>query len=276
MIIDGNAIAQKLKVKIKDDVGSLNFQPVFCDVLVGEDPVSAAYVNMKARACEEMGMKFLRAEYSSAISQRELESEIEKINLTPNLCGLIIQLPLPTGLNNTLVCNKIASNLDIDCLSQKNTELFYSGKLNFIPPTPGAVLEVLDNLDLDLKNLKILMVGQGELVGRPVSFLLKQRGVNVQVADKTTKDAAALAKKSDVIITATGQANLITADWVKPGAVVIDAGAAELDGAITGDVDFESVKDIAGYITPVPGGVGPLTVTKLLQNVLDVARSKVQ
>jgi methylenetetrahydrofolate dehydrogenase (NADP+)/methenyltetrahydrofolate cyclohydrolase len=106
--------------------------------------------------------------------------------------------------------------------------------------------------------------------------LLKQRGVNVQVADKTTKDAAALAKKSDVIITATGQANLITADWVKPGAVVIDAGAAELDGAITGDVDFESVKDIAGYITPVPGGVGPLTVTKLLQNVLDVARSKVQ
>lgn len=274
MIIDGKLIAKQLKERIKKEVSRLPFQPVFCDILVGEDSVSASYVNMKAKACEEVGMKFLRAEFPSTISQSDFEVEIDKINNAENLCGLIIQLPLPSTLNKTLSCNKIKADIDVDCLNAENIKKLYLGDLKFVPPTPGAVLEVLNSLNLNLNDKHIVVVGQGELVGKPVTFLLKQKGFHVSVADKSTQNITELTKSADVLITATGKAKLIKLDWVKQGVVVIDAGAAEDGGSIVGDVDFEAVKDVADFITPVPGGLGPVTVVKLLENVLEVAKAK--
>lgn len=272
MIIDGRKISAQIKDKVRDKVSRLPFVPVFCDVLVGNDPVSLSYVNMKAKAAESLGMRFLRANFPADISKESLIAEIKKINLEPNLCGLIVQLPLPEHLQRDEVVDAIDVSVDVDCLNEKTLQSFYKGEKTLIPPTPGAVMAVLDSVLESGEGKKFVVVGQGELVGKPVVFLLKQRGFKVEIIDKATKDPAAVAFGADVLISATGVAGLVKKEWVKSGAIVIDAGTAESGGSIVGDVDFESVSKIASYISPVPGGVGPVTVAKLMQNVVEVAK----
>lgn len=317
MILDGKSIAQKILNNVKIQVAQLPFQPVFCDVLVGEDPASAQYVRMKAKAAEAAGLKFRQANFPGNISTVNLISEIKKIDQEPNLCGLIIQLPLPAGLDRQAVLDAIDPKIDVDATGQVNTDLFYAGKAYLEFPTAAAIMAILDSAtaspsgvipsgqglseaknlltsDFDqvlngpsthslrsfgrddkvYKNLKFLVIGQGQLVGRPVSFLLKQRGYEVSIADEFTGNTAELLKSADVIITATGRHKLITGEKIKSGVIIIDAGTSESKGGIVGDVDFESVKNVASAVSPVPGGVGPVTVAMLLQNVLKVAKSK--
>ena len=190
------------------------------------------------------------------------------------MCGLIIQLPLPLQINTQEVLNAIALRIDVDCTGGTNGDLFYSGKALIEPPTALAICELLDSIGVDLANKKFLVVGQGQLVGKPVSFILKQKGYTVDVADDKTENILDLMKQADVIISAAGKPKLITGEKIKPGAIIIDAGTAESDGGIVGDVDFESVRNVASAISPVPGGVGPVTIAKLLQNVLKVAKEK--
>jgi len=273
MIIDGRKLSQNILDKLKAETAKLKFKPVFCDVLVGDNKVSAQYVKMKGRLAEQIGISFKRADFPASITTQDLVAEIERLNKEPNLCGLIVQLPLPPALDRAAVLNAIDPKIDVDSTGEVNTKKFYSGQPYLIFPTAAAVVALLDSVNLDLKNKKIVVIGQGQLVGRPVSFLLKQRGLDVQVADINTKDISVLTKTADVIISAVGKAKLITGDIIKSGCAIIDAGTSESDSGIVGDVDFESVKNIAGYISPVPGGVGPVTVAMLLKNVLTVAQN---
>lgn len=272
-IINGKDIADEILSEIKLEVAKLNFKPVFCDILVGDDPVSSQYVKMKAQMAVKVGMEFLNADFPKNITTENLVAEIKKINETKNLCGLIVQLPLAETLNSKEILNAIDPRIDVDCTGQVNSDLFYKSKPYMRFPTATAIVDILDSLGIDYERKNFLVVGWGQLVGKPVSFLLERRKYLVEVATSKTPDIFDLMKKADVVISAVGKPGLITGDKIKPGAVIIDAGTSESSGGVLGDVDFESVKEIAGFVSPVPGGVGPVTVAKLLSNVLKVAKT---
>lgn len=272
MLLDGKQIAQSILDDIKVQVAQLPFQPVFCDVLVGEDPASAQYVKMKARAAERVGIKFRSADYPATITTEQLVSEIKNIGQEPNICGLIVQLPLPPSLDKQAVLDAIEPSIDVDATGKVNTDLFYAGKAYVEFPTAAAVMAILDTAITDYHGKKFLVIGFGQLVGKPVSFLLEQRGATVDIARSKTENILELMKNADVIVSAVGKPKLVSGDKIKSGAIVVDAGTSESDGGIVGDVDFESVKNIASAVSPVPGGVGPVTVAMLLQNVLKVAK----
>ncbi len=274
MILNGRKIAAEILEEVKSETVKLTFQPVFCDILVGDDPASAQYVRMKAAAAEKVGFKFRRADFPASISTSDLIAEIKKINQEPNMCGLIAQLPLPSSVDKQAVLNAIDPKIDVDCTGEINTNLFYSGTAYVEFPTAAAIMRILDSAHQDLKSKKFLVIGYGQLVGKPVEFLLKQHGLDVDIARSKTENILDLMKAADVIIAAVGKPKLVSGDKIKKGAIIIDAGTSESDGGIVGDVDFESVKAVAGFISPVPGGVGPVTVAILLKNVLGVAKLK--
>lgn len=276
IIIDGKKIADEILSDLQSQVEKLPFVPVFCDVLVGDDPASVQYVRMKNQTAQRAGMNFLKAEFPGNISTAELTKEIKRLNSEPNLCGLIVQLPLPGGLDKQEVLNSIDPKVDVDCIGLVNESRFYSKGDYLEYPTAAAVLKILDSLDMNLGEKKFLVLGQGQLVGRPVSQLFKRRGYFVDTATRTTENITALLEKADVVIAAAGSPGFITGSMIKPGAIVIDAGTSEAQGGgIVGDVEFDSVSKVAEVISPVPGGVGPVTVACLLANVLKVAKNKI-
>lgn len=274
MIIDGKSIAQEILDGLKPEVAKLPFKPVFCDILVGDDPVAASYVAIKGKRAEEIGMEFWLKQLTSDVTTENLISTIQDLQKESRLCGLIIQLPLPAHIHKQAVIDVIDPKLDVDCIGTENSREFYEGRARLVPPTAAAIMHLLQTLTTDLKEKKFLVIGQGQLVGMPVTHLLKAYGFRVMTADKETSDLSILSGVADVIISGTGKPGLITTDLIKDGAIIIDAGTAESDGGIAGDVDFESVKNKASFISPVPGGVGPVTVAKLLENVLSVAKEK--
>jgi len=274
MIINGSRLALEIINGLKEEVGQLPFQPLICDVLVGNNSVSRQYVNLKKQKALYAGMDFKQVELEEFISEEQLIVEIKNSNQLPNVCGLLIQLPLPKHINRQKVLNAIDPEIDVDILSALARERFYSGKPGFIPPTAAAIMYILDSLSIELRNMNFLVVGQGELVGRPVAHLLRQSNFSVQTADKSTQDLESLLKKADVIISGVGKPKFITGRAIKPGAVVIDAGTAEDSGEVVGDVEIDSVLKMAAWVTPVPGGVGPVTVAMLLKNAVQTAKVK--
>ena len=289
-IIDGKKLASELLVKIKNEVALLDFEPVFCDVLVGNDPSSVQYVHMKAKTAESVGIKFHHASFPASITTPDLLKEIKILNALPNMCGIIIQLPLPESIDQRAVLDAIDPRLDVDCLGSVASENFYKGEVNLGFPTALACMAILDyladslNIDFNqpVSGKNIVVVGQGILVGKPVTHLLKTRGLRVETIRSTTENKEELLKNADLIISGIGKGKYITGDMIKKKAVLIDAGTSESLGysrptgepgsGIVGDVDLESVKDVASYVSPVPGGVGPVTVAMLLNNVLTVAK----
>ncbi len=273
MIIDGKQIAKNIISELKSEVDKLPFRPVFCDILVGNDPVSLSYVKIKGRTAESAGLSFLLEQLPEVITTENLIEKIGKLNDTQNLYGLILQLPVPKHISRQSALDAINPKIDVDCLGSQNMEQFFSNQDSLIPPTAAAVMEIIGQLPEKYFRGQFVIVGQGQLVGRPVGELLRRKGYKFTVADRSTADLQGLCKSADVLISATGEAGIINSDFVKDGAAVIDAGTAEMDGGIVGDVDFAAVKNIAAYITPVPGGVGPVTVAMLLKNVVEVARA---
>ncbi|MBU0998977.1 bifunctional 5,10-methylenetetrahydrofolate dehydrogenase/5,10-methenyltetrahydrofolate cyclohydrolase [Patescibacteria group bacterium] len=280
--IDGKKIRDEILEKVKREVTTLSFQPIFCDVLVGNDTASTQYVEMKGKSAESVGIKFHKANFPISITTEKLIKEIEILNKIPKMCGIIIQLPLPEHINRQMVLDSIDPKLDVDCLGKIAGEKFYNnytGENDLGFPTALACMILLDSLNLDdnpstsLRTRKIVVLGQGLLVGKPVSALLKFRGLNLVVITSKTQNKEKIIKEADIIISGMGKGKFITGDMIKKGVVLIDAGTSELDGGIVGDVDLESVKDVAGYLSPVPGGVGPVTVAMLLKNVLKVAKN---
>jgi len=273
-IIDGRKIKDKILEEIKNEVLSLPFVPLFCDVLVGDDPVSNSYVKIKATTASLVGIKFRDAQFNKSITTEELIEEIENLNKVPHICGIIIQLPLPSHIDIQRVLDAILPSLDVDCLGSTNSEKFYNNEGEIAYPTALACIKILDDIKIDLSTKKILILGQGRLVGMPVTHLLKKRGLKIDVINSKTENTEELIKNADVIISAIGKARYIKGDMIKEGSIIIDAGTSEDNGAIYGDVDLNSVAGVASFVSPTPGGVGPVTVAMLLKNVLQVAKNK--
>ncbi len=268
IILDGKKVASLLIDDLKEKLVTVKNTPVFCDVLVGSDPASVQYVQMKKKMALSLGFSFHDAVFPEHITTEELVEEIKKIHNLPYLSGLIVQLPLPPHIDMSLVLNSIDPLLDVDCLGENKKNLFYKGETYNGSPAALAVMALLDsNKDVSLEEKNIVVVGRGELVGRPVAHLLSQRGLKPIVLSKETEDKDELIKNADIIVSATGVPKIITGNVIKEGMVIIDAGTAEWGGGIVGDVDFETVKDKVFAIAKVPGGVGPVTIAMLFRNV---------
>jgi methylenetetrahydrofolate dehydrogenase (NADP+)/methenyltetrahydrofolate cyclohydrolase len=271
-IIKGSEISHHILSGLETQVSKLLFTPLFCDVLVGDDPVAASYVKIKARRAEEIGLKFELVTLPADTTTEGVIAKLKTIQQDPFLSGLIVQLPLPAHLDKSVILNSIDPRVDVDCLGEENTKAFYEGKAKIVPPTAAAVMAVLESLRIDLKPFKFLVIGQGELVGRPVTALLRARGLDIKTADASTANLSELTMEAEVIVSGVGQSKLIHGDMIKSGTILIDCGTSESSGSIVGDIDAESVASKAKFLAPVPGGVGPVTVAKLLENVVKVAQ----
>ncbi len=276
IIIDGKKIQQEILSKIKNEVAALPFVPIFCDVLVGDEKSSVQYVKMKATTALSVGIKFHTSNFPSTINTEELIKEIKLLNEIPNMCGIIVQLPLPAQIDKQIILDAIDPRLDVDCLGSVTSKKFYNNENIIGFPTALACMNILDSIALDLKDKSVVVLGQGILVGKPVTALLEMRGIFPSVVDINTENKEEIIKNADIIISGIGDGKYIKGDMLKQGVILIDAGTSEENtgtGGIVGDVDQESVKDVASYLSPVPGGVGPVTVAMLLQNVLHVAKN---
>jgi methylenetetrahydrofolate dehydrogenase (NADP+)/methenyltetrahydrofolate cyclohydrolase len=277
--IDGRALANRVRARITDDVARLTAEhgvvPGLTAVLVGDDPASHTYVGMKHRATEAAGMRSEQHVLPADTSQADLLALIDRLNADDTVDGILVQLPLPVGLDAREVQRRVAPEKDVDALNPVTAGLLANGEPTFLACTPAGVLELLDEAGVECAGAEIVIVGRSTLVGRPLSIMLtlKGRDATVTLAHSRTRDLGEVCRRAEVLIVATGQRGLVTADMVRPGAVVIDVGTNRTeDGRLVGDVDFEAVAAVAGAITPVPGGVGPMTVTMLLQNTLTAAK----
>ena len=280
-ILDGKALAREVRARIADDVARLTAEhgitPGLAAVIVGEDPASQVYVGMKHRASEAAGMHSRQLVLPADTTQEELREVVQGLNDDDAIDGILVQLPLPDHLDPRPVQELILPAKDVDALNPYTAGRLAIGDPTFLSCTPYGVLEILDHAGVDTAGASIVIVGRSNLVGRPLSVMLtlKGRDATVTLAHSRTRDLAAVCRGADVIVAAVGRIGLVTADMVRPGAVVIDVGTNRADdGKLVGDVDFDAVAEVAGAITPVPGGVGPMTVTMLLQNTLEAARAR--
>ena len=280
-ILDGKALATEVRARIADDVARLTAEhgvrPGLAAVIVGDDPASQVYVGMKHRASEAAGMRSEQHVLPADTSQEELESLVRQLNDDDAVDGILVQLPLPDHLDSRAVQELIVPAKDVDALNPYTAGRLAIGDPTFLSCTPYGVLELLAHAGVQISGANVVIVGRSNLVGRPLSVMLtlKGRDATVTLAHSRTRDLPGVCRGADVVVAAAGQIGLITADMVRPGAVVIDVGTNRgEDGKLVGDVAFDEVAEVAGAITPVPGGVGPMTVTMLLQNTLEAARAR--
>ncbi len=280
-IIDGKALAQRVRDRIAGEVTRLQddhgITPGLAAVLVGDDPASKVYVGMKHRDCQSVGINSRQIELPADTSQADLEALIAELNGDDTIDGILVQLPLPDGLDPQPIQELIDPAKDVDALNPYTAGRLAIGDPTFLSCTPYGVLELLEEAGVDTAGARITVVGRSNLVGRPLSVMLtlKGRDATVTLAHSRTRDLAAVCREADVVVAAAGRQGLVTADMISPGATVIDVGTNRADdGSLVGDVDFDTVSEVAGAITPVPGGVGPMTRAMLLQNTLEAARSR--
>ena len=280
-IIDGKALAARVRDRIAEQVARLHDDhgvvPGLAAVLVGDDPASEVYVGMKHRDCVSVGMHSRQERLPAATSQEELEALVAEINDDDDVDGLLVQLPLPDGLDERRIQRAIDPSKDVDALHPITAGQLAIGEPTFLSCTPYGVLELLVEAGVELSGAEVVVVGRSNLVGRPLATILglKGRDATVTLAHSRTRDLGEVTRRGDVVVAAAGRAGLVTADMVRPGAVVIDVGTNRAeDGSLVGDVAFEEVAEVAGAITPVPGGVGPMTRAMLLQNTLEAARRR--
>jgi methylenetetrahydrofolate dehydrogenase (NADP+) / methenyltetrahydrofolate cyclohydrolase len=277
--LDGKALAARVRERIAAHVSSLvdehGITPGLAAVLVGDDPASKIYVGAKRRACENAGILSRQVHLDAGISQSELGAVIDDLNGDDEIHGILLQLPLPEGLDAEPIQERIVPAKDVDALHPITGGRLLRGDPTFLPCTPYGILEILRDAGTELSGARVVVVGRSILVGRPLSVLLSLKGIDATVVQthSRTRDLGEETRRADVLVAAVGVAGLISADMVRPGATVIDVGINRLDdGSLVGDVAHDEVAEVAGAITPVPGGVGPMTVTMLLQNTLEAAR----
>lgn len=266
-IVDGSKIAQQILGKLKQEIKQSRLRPHLAVVLVGADPASRTYVRKKQEAALAIGVKFSLFTYPSNISTEKLIAQLGKIQ-RQSLSGIIIQLPLPQTLDKKRVLNALQPELDVDFLTWESLGKLVVGENILVPPSPGAVLEILRHYKINLKGQHVVLVGAGDLIGKPLANIFIHMPVTLTTCNKETKNLSDITRQADILITGVGKAGLIRGNMVKPGAVVIDAGVSFKGKKMFGDVAFEEVKKIARLITPTPGGVGPITVAKLLENTV--------
>jgi len=273
-IIDGNEVAAQVRALMTSRVEDLKSQGVYpglAVILVGEDPASHLYVDMKERDCAEVGIESIDIRRPANISQSELESLIDKCNSDPKVHGILLQLPLPAGLDTEAAIARIDPSKDVDGFHPVNLGRLVRGLPAFRACTPWGVMRMLDHYGIDPEGKQAVVVGRSTIVGKPMALLLLERNATVTVCHSKTRDLAEVCRRADILVAAIGRAGMITADHVKPGAVVVDVGTNRTDAGLVGDVDFAGVEPLASAITPVPGGVGPMTRAMLLSNTVDAA-----
>lgn len=276
--IDGKAIAADVRGQVRAGVAQLVAQgvkPSLAVVLVGHDPASEVYVRNKDRAAREAGFEVQTLRLSARVSQTELEAEILALNADLSVHGILVQLPLPAGLDATRVVRLLDPAKDVDGLHPENVAALAMGRPGLRPCTPLGCLELLDRVGVALEGVNVVVVGRSQLVGKPFAMLALERNATVTIAHSRTRDLAAEIGRADVVVAAVGRPRLVQGAWIRPGATVIDVGINRLaDGALVGDVDFEAAAARAAWITPVPGGVGPMTIAMLLANTLQAAAAQ--
>ena len=279
-LISGTDLAASIRETIAiraAELTALGHRPGLAVVLVGEDPASQVYVRNKVSACEKAGFKSEMHRLPANTTQDELLSRIAQLNNDESIHGILVQLPLPAHLDSHLVIESIDAEKDVDGFHVSNAGLLMTGKPLFRPCTPYGVMKMLELTGINLKGAEAVVIGASNIVGKPQAMLLLQQGATVTICNSKTRDLRAHCQRADVLVVAVGRPNMITGDMIKPGAVVIDVGINRLpDGKLCGDVDFDSALQVAGWITPVPGGVGPMTITMLLQNTIEAVERKMQ
>lgn len=279
--IDGKLISAQIRTEIKEQTEAFckenGYAPGLAVVIVGEDPASTVYVRNKKKGCEEVGFYSEVHELPEATTQAELNALVDRLNADTRIHGILVQLPLPKHLDENEVLLRIDPAKDVDAFHPYNVGKIMIGDYDFLPCTPAGVMALLERSGIDPAGKKCVVIGRSNIVGKPMAMLLLHANGTVTVCHSRTKDLAAVTREADILVVAIGRADFVGADMVKPGAVVIDVGMnRRADGKLTGDVDFEAVEPIASAITPVPGGVGPMTITMLLQNTLTAARNAIR
>jgi methylenetetrahydrofolate dehydrogenase (NADP+)/methenyltetrahydrofolate cyclohydrolase len=276
-LIDGRAVAETLRGELAGEVAAFTERhgrpPGLATVLVGEDPGSIVYVGMKHRQSEAIGIASFDHRLAADTSEAELVALIERLNADPDVSGVLIQLPLPGQLDGVKLPGLVDVAKDVDGLTALSAGLLALGRPGLRPCTPSGVMVLLDSAGIALEGAEAVVVGRSNLFGKPMAQLLLAANATVTMCHSRTRDLAAVCARADVLIAAVGRAKMVTADWVKPGATVIDVGVNRLEGGLVGDVDFDAVRERAGAITPVPGGVGPMTIACLLRNTVLAARA---
>ncbi|QLI05002.1 bifunctional 5,10-methylene-tetrahydrofolate dehydrogenase / 5,10-methylene-tetrahydrofolate cyclohydrolase [Candidatus Campylobacter infans] len=277
-LIDGKATSQKIKDEIKNEVIKLKqkgITPTLAVILVGDDPASQTYVASKQKACLACQMGSVMHKLSANTTEQELISLIDVLNADDSIDGILVQLPLPKHINTNEILRKIDPKKDVDGFCAQNMGALVSGLNGFVPCTPLGIMELLKQYNINPQGLNALVIGRSNIVGKPMAALLLNAGATVTIAHSKTKNLADLSKNADLIIAAIGKANFIKPEMVKEGAIIIDVGINRLEnGKLVGDCDFENLKDKCDFITPVPGGVGPMTIAMLLSNTLKSAKER--
>ena len=286
-LIDGKALAKRMREEIAADVAALKAErgvtPGLAVVLVGEDPASVSYVTAKERACAEAGMRSVEVRLPESVAEDKLVAEIARLNADPEIDGVLVQLPLPKGIDTKRVIEAISPEKDVDGFTPVNIGRMMIGDKCFLPCTPHGIVKLIEFAGMDLKGRHVVVIGRSNIVGRPLSVLLSMKGVDatVTLCHTATRDIASFTRAADAVVVAAGRPNTLTGDMIRKGAVVIDVGVNRVPDAtsargyrLVGDADFASCSRVASAITPVPGGVGPMTITMLLWNTLAAARRR--
>ncbi|MCA9262911.1 MAG: bifunctional methylenetetrahydrofolate dehydrogenase/methenyltetrahydrofolate cyclohydrolase FolD [Planctomycetales bacterium] len=283
-LLDGKAIAAEIRRELSAEVSAFTerhgFVPHLAAVLVGEDPASQVYVRNKQRACEKSGMISSLHRLPEDTTQETLLSLVRDLNADDTVHGILVQLPLPRHLNESLVLDAVSELKDVDCFHPHNVGLLMQGRPRFLPCTPHGVMQILHRSGIAVAGTEVVVVGRSEIVGKPLSMMFVQRSspfgpnlanATVTICHSRTADLPSVTRRADILVTAIGQPRFVTAEMIKPGAVVVDVGINRTDDGLVGDVDFEPAANVASFITPVPGGVGPLTIAMVLRNTLTAA-----
>ncbi|MBQ8649075.1 MAG: bifunctional methylenetetrahydrofolate dehydrogenase/methenyltetrahydrofolate cyclohydrolase FolD [Clostridia bacterium] len=276
-IIDGKAISAAVKEAVKTEVAQLKEKGIttgLAVIIVGEDPASKVYVSNKKKACEALGMISREYALPENTTEDELISLIEKLNSDKEINGILCQLPLPKHINEKKVIDSIIPEKDVDAFHPQNVGKIMIGDYDFVPCTPAGIMEMLKYENIDVSGKRCVVIGRSNIVGKPMAMLLLHKNGTVTVCHSKTENLKEICREADILVAAVGRANFVTADMVKEGAVVIDVGMNRVDGKLCGDVDFDSVKDKTSAITPVPGGVGPMTIAMLMKNTLTAAKKQ--
>ena len=277
-IINGKLVSAEVRKSIKEEVESFKAEtgitPGLAVILVGNDPASAVYVRNKHKGCLEVGMNSFEITMGEDTTEETLLKKIDELNSDDNVHGILVQLPLPKHISEDNVLNRISPNKDVDAFHPENVGKIVTGKYSFLPCTPAGIMELLHFYNVDISGKECVVIGRSNIVGKPMALLLLAENGTVTVCHSRTKNLSEVTKRADILVVAIGRANFVTADMVKEGAVVIDVGINRMpDGKLAGDVDFSAVEPISSKITPVPGGVGPMTITMLLKNTLTAAKN---
>ena len=271
-LIDGKALAANIRAEARDAVVRLGLRPGLAVVLVGDDPASRIYVRHKVRACEETGIHSELHALPADAGEDEVLERVQALNRDPRIHGILVQLPLPAALDAARVLACVSPHKDVDGFHAENLGALVAGHARFVPCTPAGILRLLDHAQVPISGRHAVVIGRSNIVGKPAALLLLQRNATVTICHSKTPDLEAHARRADILVVAAGRPKLVAAGMVKPGACVIDVGTHRLpDGSLAGDVDFAAVRQVAGWITPVPGGVGPMTVAMLILNTIAAA-----